>query len=50
MDGDGEALGFPVGFGAVQQMPEDADQAGDVEEELIGLSMSGFFAQPLKKV
>ena len=40
MDGMGEAFGFPVGFGAMQQMPEDADQAGDVEEDLIGLSMS----------
>ena len=25
MDGMSEAFGFPVGFGAVQQMPEDAD-------------------------
>ena len=40
MDGVGEAFGFPVGFGAVEQMPEDADQAGDIEEDLIGLSMS----------
>ena len=40
MDGMGEAFGFPIGVGAVQQMPEDADQAGDIEEDLIGLSMS----------
>ena len=40
MDGMGEAFGFPVGVGAMQQMPEDADQSGDIEEDLVGLSMS----------
>ena len=40
MDGMGEAFSLPVGVGAVQQMPEDADQAGDVKEDLVGLSVS----------
>ena len=40
MDGGAQAFGFPVGFCAVEQMPEDANQSGDVEEELVGLSMS----------
>ena len=40
VDRNREALCFPVGVGAVEQMPEDADQAGDIEEDLIGLSMS----------